>query len=111
MHILFGDQFSEDPHTWAYALEKDTCIDLQPAVQPPTKSNDAVLVYDERNQVIVASVKNGADENAGGSYETWVYDAAANPWKNMQPTDGPPGFGNRRRIMAYVPDLNVTVME
>jgi hypothetical protein len=109
-HILFGAQFTDDPHTWAYSLRDNVWIDLKPTVQPPTKANDAVMAYDAGNDVIVASVKN-ADGEKGGSYETWVFDGAANTWKNMTPKEAPPGFGNRRRIMAYVPDLNVIVME
>src|SRR5713226_2614351 len=110
-HILFGAQYTDDPHTWAYNLADNVWIDLQPKVQPPTNSNEAVLAYDESNDVIVASVKSSAKEDGPGSYETWVYDGDANTWKNMKPKESPPGFGNRRRIMAYVPDLNVIVME
>ena len=108
-HILFGAQFTDDPHTWAYHLAENEWIDLKPKVQPPTRANDAVMAYDAGNDVIVASVKNGA--NAQGSYETWVFDGTANTWKHMMPREAPPGLGNRRRIMAYVPDLNVIVME
>ncbi len=110
-HILFGAQFTDDPHTWAYSLADNVWTDLKPAVQPPTKANDAVMAYDERNDVIVASVKSSADEGGPGAYETWVYDGNANTWKNMIPKESPPGFGNRRRVMAYVPELNVIVME
>jgi hypothetical protein len=110
-HILFGAQYTDDPHTWAYNLADNVWIDLQPKVQPPTNSNEAVLAYDESNDVIVASVKSSAKEDGPGSYETWVYDADANTWKNMKPKESPPGCAPRRRIMAYVPDLNVIVME
>jgi hypothetical protein len=108
-HVLFGGQFLDDPHTWAYDLAKNEWTDLKPAVQPPTRANDAVMAYDVGNDVIVASIKTGDDDN--GRYETWVFDGAANTWKNMSPKDGPPGHGGRRRIMVYVPDLNVVVME
>jgi len=110
-HVLFGAQFTDDPHTWAYSLTDNVWTDLRPAVQPPTKANDAVMAYDERNDVIVASVKSSGPEEGPGSYETWVFDGDANTWKNMKPAESPPGFGNRRRVMAYVPDLNVIVME
>jgi hypothetical protein len=110
-HVLFGAQFTDDPHTWAYSLADDLWIDLKPAAQPPTRANDAVLAYDAVNDVIVASVKSTGGEDAAGTYETWVYDGAANTWRDMKPKDAPPGFGNRRRVMAYVPDLNVVVME
>jgi hypothetical protein len=110
-HVLFGAQLTDDPHTWAYHLDENVWTDLRPKVQPPTKGNDAVMAYDERNDVIVASVKSSANEDGPGSYETWVYDGDANTWKNMRPKESPPGFGNRRRVMAYVPELNVIVME
>jgi hypothetical protein len=110
-HVLFGAQFTDDPHTWAYSLADNAWTDLRPTVQPPTKANHAVMAYDERNDMIVASVKSSAKEDGPGSYETWVYDGDANTWKNMKPTGSPPGFGNRRRVMAYVPELNVIVME
>ncbi len=110
-HILFGAQFTDDPHTWAYDLKKNEWTDLKPKVQPPTKANDAVLVYDEEHDVIVASVKSADSGDANGSYETWVYLGDENTWKKMETKESPPGFGNRRRIMSYIPDLGVTVME
>src|SRR5262249_27711410 len=99
------------PHTWAYSLADNTWTHLRPAVQPPTKANDAVMAYDTGNDVIVASVKSSGPEDGPGNYETWAYDGDANTWKKMRPAESPPGFGNRRRVMAYVPDLNVIVME
>src|SRR5262245_9401321 len=53
LHILFGSQFQDDPHTWAYDLKKNEWRDLKPATQPPTDRNDAVLAYDPVNKVIV----------------------------------------------------------
>ena len=112
-HILFGTQFSDDPHTWAYDLAKNEWTDLKPDVQPPTDKNDAVLAYDEINDVIVASIrapgKAGSDD--GWHYETWVYEHAKNTWKKMNPDVEPPGGGQRRRIMAAIPDQNVILME
>jgi hypothetical protein len=112
-HILFGAQFTDDPHTWAYDLAKNEWTDLQPAVQPPTKENDAVLAYDEANDVIVASLRVQGKTNSAESwhYETWVYEPAKNTWKKMDPNVEPPGGGQRRRIMVAVPDQNVILME
>ena len=36
-HILFGTQFGDDKHTWAYDLAKNEWTDLKPAEQPPTQ--------------------------------------------------------------------------
>src|SRR5205823_13109478 len=66
LHVLFGTQFGNDPHTWAYDLEKNEWRDLKPEVSPPSKENDAVLKYDTVNKVVVAIVKKteGKDEQA-----------------------------------------------
>src|SRR5262249_4777355 len=115
LHILFGSQFSDDPHTWAYDLRKNVWRDMKPAVQPPTNRNDAVLAYDSANRVVIASVRvvdrTDGKEILGGHYERWAYDAGANPGKKMSPPAEPPGWGNRRRIMVAVPDQNVVLME
>jgi hypothetical protein len=115
-HVLFGSQFSDDPHTWAYDLRHNAWHDLKPALQPPSNRNDAVLVYDSNNQVVIASIrvvdKFDGNEVRGGHYETWVYDPARNTWKAMKPPTEPPGgTGSRRRIMAFIPDQNVALME
>ncbi len=110
-HLLFGIQFGDDPHTWAYDLAKNEWTDLKPAVQPPTKENDAVLAYDEANDVIVASIRAPGGEGDGWHYETWVYEHIKNTWKKMNPNVEPPGGGQRRRIMVAIPDQNVILME
>lgn len=112
-HILFGSQFSDDPHTWAYDLEKNEWTDLKPAEQPPTNQNDAVFAFDEVNQLIVASIRVQGKTNSaeGWHYETWVYEPEKNTWTKMNPNVEPPGGGQRRRIMAAIRDQNVILME
>src|SRR5262249_40131309 len=91
LHILFGRQVMDDPHTWAYDLRKNEWRDMKPAVQPPTDKNDAVLAYDSLNKVIVASIRvvdkldAKGKEILAGHYETWTYDAGGNVWKRMNP--------------------------
>jgi hypothetical protein len=114
-HILFGAQFNDDPHTWAYDLRKNEWTDRTPAVQPPANRNDAVLAYDPANKVIVAVVR-AADRLKGnevtqGHLETWVYDTGKNAWTRMKPPREPDGWRNRRRIMVAVPDQNLILME
>jgi hypothetical protein len=112
-HILFGTQFLDDPHTWAYDLQKNEWTDLQPKVQPPTDKNDAVLAYDEVNDVIVASIRVFGQTTSAEEwhYETWTYDAGKNTWTKMNPNFEPQGGGQRRRIMVAIPDQNVILME
>jgi hypothetical protein len=114
-HVLFGAQFTDDPHTWAYDLAKNEWIDLKPEAQPPTDRNDAVLAYDPNSRKVIASLRaidaTAGKEVAKGHYETWAYDSAANTWTRMSPPTEPPGGGNRRRIMVAVPEQNVIIME
>ncbi|MCI0458498.1 MAG: kelch repeat-containing protein [Gemmataceae bacterium] len=115
LHILFGAQFTDDPHTWAYDLRKNEWLDMKPPAQPPTDRNDTVLAYDARNKVVIAVVRvfDRADgkEAGGGRCETWAYDSGKNVWTKMDPPAEPPGWHNRRRIMVAVPDQNVILME
>jgi hypothetical protein len=115
LHVLFGSQFSDDPHTWAYDLPRNEWRDLRPRRQPPTRLNDAVLAYDEANRVVVAVVrvadKFEKNEVRQGHLETWAFDAGTNTWSPARPPREPDGWRNRRRILVYVPDQNVFVLE
>jgi hypothetical protein len=115
VHILFGSQFSDDRHTWAYDAAKNEWRDLKPSVQPPTSKNDAVLAYDSANQIIVAVVRAGEVEDkqeaVAGRLETWAFDAGNNTWKQMKPKREPDGHGNRCRVITYVPDQNLFLLE
>ena len=112
LHILFGTQFSDDPHTWAYDLRANDWRDLKPDRQPPTDRNDAVLAYDSQQRVVIAVVRvvdrRGARRSLGGHLETWAFDAGKNTWTQMNPPREPDGWGNRRRVLAAVPDQNVS---
>jgi len=102
LHILFGSQFSNDPHTWAYDLAKNEWRDLAPPTMPPTDSNDCVLTYDSINRVIIAVIKvsEGKDEAATHRLETWSFDAGANEWKKMNPEIEPDPTGSRARNLS-----------
>jgi hypothetical protein len=115
VHVLFGSQFSNDPHTWAYDLRKNEWRDLKPKTQPPTDKNDAVLAYDFNSGKVIAVVR-AADKTSGneveqGHLETWAFDAAKNEWTKLDPPTMPGGFHNRRRIMVAIPDQNLVLME
>ncbi len=113
LHILFGAQFLNDPHTWAYDLRANRWRDLKPARQPPTDRNDAVLTYDSRNGVILVVIKvtQGKDERAVHRLETWAFDVGRNTWTKMNPPQEPAASGNRARLLTFLPDLNLAVLE
>ncbi len=113
LHILFGAQFTSDPHTWGYDLRKNEWRDLKPATMPHTGPNDAVLSYDAANGVVVALVKitEGKDENARHEIQTWTFNAGKNEWKRANPPREPDPSGNRARQLMYVPELGLTLLE
>ncbi len=113
LHILFGSQFSDDPHTWGYSLTENQWRDLKPASMPPTNQNDAVLAYDSLDRVVVAIVKitTGEEENAKHRLETWTYDAGRNTWTKMNPPQEADASGNRSRVLAFAPEIGLTILE
>ncbi|GBD37434.1 hypothetical protein HRbin36_02565 [bacterium HR36] len=113
LHILFGSQFSDDPHTWAYDLVANRWIDLKPPLMPPTNRNDAVLTYDTVNRVIIAVVKvsEGKGEEAKSRLETWVFDTGKRQWTKMNPSREPDPSGNRARLLTFLPDHGLAILE
>jgi hypothetical protein len=113
VHVLFGSQFTNDPHTWIYDFGKNEWRDAKPETMPPTDKNDAVLTYDPINRVVLAIIKmtTGEEESARHTLETWSYDAGANQWKKLAPAAEPESSGNRARQLLFVPEFGVALLE
>ena len=113
VHILFGAQFTDDPHTWAYDLRRNEWRDLRPQVMPSTDKNDAVLTYDPFSRQVLALVKltEGKDEEATHRLETWTFDGGANRWTKMNPATEPNASGNRARVLSFAPEFNLALLE
>src|SRR4029453_13273041 len=113
VHVLFGSQFTDDPHTWTYDVRRNEWRDMQPKAQPPTDKNDAVLTYEPIHRVVLAIVKvtSGKDEDAKHELQTWAYDAGSNQWQRMSPTAEPEPSGNRARQLIFAPELNLAILE
>jgi hypothetical protein len=115
VHVLFGTQFGDDPHTWAFDLRHNEWHDLRPAKQPPTDRNDAVLAYDAVGQMVIALVRvvdaSDGQEVARGHLETWAYDAGKNEWRSLRPAREPDGWGNRSRALVALSDQNLILAE
>ncbi|MFN4260023.1 MAG: hypothetical protein ACK4RK_12075 [Gemmataceae bacterium] len=115
LHILFGAQFSDDPHTWAYDLRQNEWRDMKPPRQPATNRNDAVLAYDPNHEIVIAVIRvidqGEKNEIVRAHLETWSYDAGENIWTNLNPKEGPIGWGSRSRVLVAAPDQNVVVLE
>jgi hypothetical protein len=112
-HILFGTQFNNDPHTWAYSLADNQWTSLKPALLPPTDKNDAVLAYDSMARVVLAVVRvsEGNGENAKARLETWTFDTGANQWTKLNPPREPDPSGSRARNILFSPELNAFLLE
>ena len=113
LHILFGAQFSDDPHTWAYDRVQNRWLDMRPPLLPPTNQNDAVLAYDSLHDVVLAMVKitEGEGEKARHRLETWAYQTKGNRWRKMNPPEEPTPSGNRARQLVFAPELNLFILE
>jgi hypothetical protein len=113
LHVLFGSQFTDDPHTWTYDVKRNEWRDMRPDVQPPTDKNDAILTYDPIHQVVLAMVKvtTGTDDSAVHELQTWAYDSRANRWQRMNPASEPESSGNRARQLLFAPELNLAILE
>lgn len=112
-HVLFGSQFNDDQHTWAYDLKTNTWRDMQPPEMPPTNKNDAVLTYDSAAGVILAIIKQsvGEDEKAKHELSTWSYDLNANRWTKLNPAREPDPTSNRARQLMFAPELGLALLE
>jgi hypothetical protein len=114
-HLLFGTQFDEDRHTWAFDLGTKEWTDLKPKSMPPTDRNDALLAYDANAKKVIAAVRvidrGEKDEIRSGHVETWAYDFTSNNWSELNPTREPDGWSNRSRVMVAMPELNALLLE
>ncbi len=112
-HVLFGSQFTDDPHTWTYDVATNEWRDMQPASMPPTDQNDAVLTYDPIHQVVLALVKISTKSGDEETHEvqTWAYDAGRNLWTRRNPAVEPDAAGNRTRNLVFAPELGVAILE
>jgi hypothetical protein len=113
LHILFGAQYLNDPHTWVYDLRANRWLDLRSEQLPPCDANDAVLAYDSLNRVVIAVVKitQGKDERARHRLETWSFDAGRHRWTRMNPPSDPAPSGNRARMLTFLPNLGLAILE
>lgn len=113
VHVLFGSQFTDDPHTWLFDLSKNEWRDARPPAMPPTDKNDAVLTYDPVRRVVLAIIKitTGKEDDAQHRLETWTYDAGENLWAKLDPAQEPDPSGNRARQLLFAPELGMALLE
>jgi hypothetical protein len=113
VHVLFGSQFTDDPHTWIYSLEENKWRDAQPPSAPPTDKNDAVLTYDPGNRAVLAIIKvtEGEEENSRHDLQTWKYEYSSNRWTKLNPGAEPEPSGNRARQLMFAPELGLALLE
>lgn len=105
LFVLFGSQFASDPRTWVYDLRKNQWRELEVEEHPPADKTCPVLAADSRSGIVLACV-NGPD-----GPETWALDVANSVWRRLRPDQEPDPAGGRARILLYLPDRNLFVLE
>lgn len=112
--VLFGDHYQSDPRTWVYDIASGTWNDMQPAVAPPGIRGCPTMVFDSRNRKFICLTLADRWDGTNSTLkrmETWVYDLPANTWTRMRPPLEPDYSGTRGRLMRYLPDLNIVLLE
>jgi len=105
LFVLFGSQFEDDARTWVYDLGKNAWRVLEVKQHPPADQSCPVLAADTRNGIVLCSVR-GAD-----GLETWVLDVAEPSWRRLDLPREPDASGNRNRVLLYLEDENLFVLE
>jgi hypothetical protein len=113
--VLFGDHYKSDPRTWVYDIGKDKWIDMKPkGATPPGIRSCPTMVYDSLNRkmiLITLADRWDTKDAAKKRMETWVYDLGKNKWTKMDPPQEPDYSGTRGRLMRYLPDQNIVILE
>jgi hypothetical protein len=72
-----------------------------------------VLTYDPHNKVVIALVRvsEGKGDGAKTHLETWAFDAGKRTWTKMNPPKEPTPSGSRARLLTFLPDHGVALLE
>ncbi len=103
--VLFGSQFQTDPRTWVYDLRKNRWRVLEVGRHPPAEKSCPVLAADTRNGIVLCNVR-GED-----GLQTWGLDVAKEQWTRLELDHQPDDSGSRNRVLLYLPDENLFVLE
>jgi len=106
--VLFGSQFASDDRTWLYDLRKNAWRILPVAEHPPAEKTSPVIAADTRNGIVLASVQTASESR---TLETWMLDVAKASWTRLKLDSHPGDSGNRNRLLLYLPDRNLFVLE
>jgi hypothetical protein len=106
--VLFGSQFASDDRTWLYDLRKNAWRVLPVTGHPPAEKTSPVLAADSRNGIVLASVQTATESR---TLETWLLDVAKASWTRLKLDPQPGDSGNRNRVLVYLPDRNLFVLE
>ncbi|MFQ5456480.1 MAG: Kelch repeat-containing protein, partial [Nitrospirota bacterium] len=97
--VLFGgiDANGELNDTWIYDIISNQWIKKLPSLSPPARS-DAAIAYDPVNGIVILF----GGQKAGISLaDTWIYNASANTWTDMNPVNAP----SARELLSMGYDL------
>lgn len=103
--VLFGSQFQTDPRTWVYDLRNSAWRVLE-VVQHPPAERAAPCWRPTPATVSCCAACAGAE-----GLETWALDVAEARWTRLDLEPEPDPSGNRNRVLMYLPDENLFVLE
>ena len=104
--VHFGSQFAASDKTWLYDLRKNLWRVLETPEHPPAGKSCPVLAADTRNGIVLASLQ-GPDRQ----HQTWALDVAKATWTRLKVEREPDPSGDRNRVILYLPDRNLFVLE
>ncbi len=103
--VLFGSQFASDPRTWLYDLRRNEWRVLDVPERPPADKSCPVMAADSLSGIVLASLIGPE------GHETWALDVAKAQWRRLRPPREPDPSGARNRVLLYLPDRNLFVLE
>ena len=106
--IMFGRHYGNDPITWAFDPQTGQWLDLETENHPPSERTAPVLAYDSKNDIVLCV---GRTSNDDATLQTWAFLAAENKWRKLEPEGNIGSSGHRNRLMTYIPEHDIFVME
>lgn len=106
--VCFGSQFRSDPKTYLFDLNKNEWRVLETKEHPPADKTSPVLAADTRNGIVLCLVRSGEEDS---TLQTWVLDVKAATWTKLADVKPPDPSGSRSRVLLYLEDQNLFVLE
>lgn len=95
-----GGDYGVSGETWAYDLNTNTWVNMEPDTAPSPRRYHAVAYDAESDRIVLFG--------GGTARETWAYDYNTNIWTDMEPAGGPPNLA--MHAMAYDRESDMVIL-